>query len=460
MLGKMQIITIAVVAVVVVASIGIAWAVLREGDGHDRISIDAQLEVFGNANGDNIIDHDDLTIILDIIKGEKSFEDHPLADANCDGIIDQRDYDLTNSIINADPDHKVRINIINYYISDAYVDSVLYPITSAAATASLNSLLAFKYLGITNELKGLTYSSLDSSLFSEYITLMKAFPTLGINVYTMDVERVSTCVTDYGISAIISEDNVAYLPNASPASNILNGTGVDIVRIKPGVVDSGEYMSSILMLAFLFDTDGKGYMKKCLEVIEWYEDFFTDLNNKLGGVKNKVSAVASSMTTYVSLLSSNNTEIIQAAGAEYPLADLKSGSSTSIAFTRGSDTWLYNYKIDRLILLRGSSSAATGPFSWYGGTAMTTGFNTVKGYFDNWESTECYKKGNVYIVCGDMPVILRVAYVAQILYPNIFGQDFAYNYNVDFIQKFFGWDENMIKDKPFCISMSDVGITV
>lgn len=459
MLGTTKIIAVAVIIIVAAASVGVGWMALKGGDDA-RVSIDAKLEVFGNANGDDVIDQADLSIIQSIIDGETALESYPLADADCNGVVNQLDYNLTNNIINADSGHKVRINIINYHIGSAYIDSVLYPITSAAATASLNSLLAFKYLGIINELKGLSYSSLDSALFSEYIGIMNTFPTLGINVYTMDVERVSACVTNYGISAIISEDNVAYLPNASPGSNILNGTGVDVVRIKPGVVDSKEYMSSILMLAFLFDTDGKGYMEKCKEVIEWYEDFFTDLNNKLGGVRKKASAVASSMTTSISLLTSNNTDIILAAGAEYPLADMSSGSSTSVTFTRGADTWLYNYKIDYLILLRGSSSAATGPFSWYGGTAMTTGSNTVKGYFSNWESTECYQKGNVYVVCGDMPVVLRVAYIAQILYPNVFGQDFAYKYNLDFVQKFFGWDENMIKGKLFSVSMGDAGITL
>ena len=99
-----------------------------------------------------------------------------------------------------------------------------------------------------------------------------------------------------------------------------------------------------------------------------------------------------------------------------------------------------------------------GTFSWYEGTAITKGSSTLKNYMSFFQTLECYQKGNVYVVCGDMPVVLRIAYIAQILYPNIFGQDFAYNYNLEFVQKFFGWDESMVKNKPFYVSMSDVGL--
>ena len=211
MSGKTKIISIAIAVIAAIASAGAARLFLQNG-GRGKIETNAQLEVFGNANGDDRIDQEDMDIIHDIISGIRYFKDYPLADANYDGVIDENDYELVKAIINADSKNKVRISIINYYAGERYVDSVMYPITAAAATASLNQLLLFKYLGIVDEIKGVSPSSLDSVLFPEYVDIMNRYPVLSGNVYTMDVEKVSNCISSYGISAIISEDNVEGKP--------------------------------------------------------------------------------------------------------------------------------------------------------------------------------------------------------------------------------------------------------
>ena len=455
MLGRTQLIAIVVVAVVAAASAGVAVIAFKNG-GQDRINIDAQLEVYGNANGDDRIDQNDLGIIRDIINSARSFSDHPLADANCDGIVDDADYKMVESIIGADSDHKVRINIINHFDGKTQIEkNVLYPITSAVATGAANQLLIFKYLGIVDEIKGLSWAGApDSFLFSEYKHLITPGKRLETSATRMDLEKVSELVDKDGVSAIITADNRTYVNNASAFKSM----GVDTIRVTPAAVDSSDYMSTVLMIAFLFDTDGKGYMQKCADLIKWYEDFFTDLNNKLGGVKNKVSAVTSSSNTAISSNTSDYTDVLLAAGAVFPITgiDWAGSASKSYDHTQG-DTWLNAYSIDYVIPIR---TSVENTFSWYAGTAITAGSNTLKSYMNYFQTLECYKNKNVYVVCGDMPVVLRIAYVAQILYPDVFGQDFAYNYNVNFVKKFFGWEESAIKGKPFYVSMNDVGITV
>ncbi|MDR0508750.1 MAG: dockerin type I repeat-containing protein [Candidatus Methanoplasma sp.] len=444
-------IVILVVAVVVVSSIGVAWFVFGD-EGRDRIEIDAQLEVFGNANGDNTIDQADLDLIQDIIKGEKSFENYPLADADCNGVVNQLDYNLTNSIINASSNNRVRINILNHYDGGTLVETVMYPVTSAVATGAANTILIFKYLGIVNEIKGLSWAGApDAFLFSEYQHLVTESKRLETSATRMSVEKVSELVTSDKVSAIVTADNRTYVTNAGTFKQM----GVDTIRVTPAAVDSSDYMSTVLMIAFLFDTDGKGYMQKCSELISWYEGFFTDLNSKLDGVKKKASAVTSSSNTAVSSNTSDYTDVLVAAGAVFPITGIDWAGSASKSYDYKEDTWLNVFKIDYLIPIR---TSVEGAFSWYEGTAITKGSSTLKNYMSFFQTLECYQKGNVYVVCGDMPVVLRIAYIAQILYPNIFGQDFAYNYNLEFVQKFFGWDESMVKNKPFYVSMSDVGL--
>jgi ABC-type Fe3+-hydroxamate transport system substrate-binding protein len=194
-------------------------------------------------------------------------------------------------------------------------------------------------------------------------------------------------------------------------------------------------------------------MAKCSELISWYENFLTGLNNKLDGIKNKVSAVAASSNDGVSTNSSDYTDVLRAAGATFPLMDIDDASS-SVTYNGSSDTWLNSYDLDYVICLRTSNTG----YSWYGGTALTDGSSTLKTYVNNWRTLECYEKNHVYVICGDMPVMLRIAYVAQTLYEDVFGQDYAYNVNVEFVEKFFGWDESMIKGKPFVVSMEDLGV--
>lgn len=451
-MSSIKTIVIAVVVVVVVASVGVAWFVFSD-NGRGRTEISAQLEVFGNANGDGEIDEADLSIIQDIIDGKRSFEDHPLADADCNGVVNQLDYNLTNSIIRADSSNRVRINILNHYDGGTVVETVMYPVTSAVATGAANTILIFKYLGIVNEIKGFSWAGApDAFLFSEYQHLISEPQRLETSATRMSVEKVSELVTRDKVSAIVTADNRTYVTNASTFKQM----GVDTIRVTPAAVDSNDYMSTVLMIAFLFDTDGKGYMQKCSELISWYEDFFTVLNNKLDSVKKKVSAVTSSSNTAVSSDTSDYTDVLTAAGAKFPITGIDWAGSASKSYDyRNGDTWLNVFSIDYVIPIR---TSVEGSFSWYEGTAITRGSTTLKNYMSYFQTLECYQKGNVYVVCGDMPVVLRIAYIAQIMYSDTFGEDFAYNYNLEFVQKFFGWDESMVKNKPFYVSMSDVGL--
>jgi ABC-type Fe3+-hydroxamate transport system substrate-binding protein len=277
----------------------------------------------------------------------------------------------------------------------------------------------------------------------------------------MDFEKVSNLVDTQGVTAIITADNRTYVTNEST----FEAAGVDVIRIMPSAVDTTDYMQTVLMIAFLFDA-GQGYMQKCTELIQWYEDFFTDLNNKLSHVKDKVSAVTASSNNAISSNTSDYTNVLLAAGATYPLDGIDWGGSASKTYdVNNGDTWLNSYDIDYIIPIRtsvdvtGVSASAPSAFSWYGGTALTDGKATLSLYMSYFRTTQSYHNDDVYIVCGDMPVVLRIAYVAEVLYPDAVGENFAYNYNLEFVEKFFGWNEDAIKGKPFCVSMSDLGIT-
>jgi len=108
-----QIATILVVSAVIVAGIGAAWFALKD-DG-ERVTIDAALEVYGNANNDDRIDMADIDLIREIIDGVKDFKDYPLADANYDGDVDEMDFAQIDAILGASSQNQVRVHHINHY---------------------------------------------------------------------------------------------------------------------------------------------------------------------------------------------------------------------------------------------------------------------------------------------------------------------------------------------------------
>ena len=459
LLKTKMILAIAIAAGVVVAGVGIGWMLLQDDGPDEGTSFSGSLEVLGNANGDGKIDLDDINVIQDIIDGKKSFADHPLADANNDGTVDNADIEKVQAILDATASSKEKIWVINHTTDarETYITGVMYPITAAVATGSANSLLNFKYLGIHTELKGLSFGGTkpDTTLFYEFSTLLNG-ANLGVipggttSANNMHLESVAALKVSQGVSAVITADNKGYVENETD----LNGIGIDVIRVKASSPDQEEYNSALLMLAFLFDTGGKGYMDRCEELIIWQNSFLDDLEKRISTVTDKVSAVPSSTQGYFSTGTSEYTNVTAAAGATYPLEDYRDHASTSVAHNLTSGgTWFLAYDIDYIINIRASPTG----YSWYGGTALDAAA-TIEAMFTQWSATECYSKNNVYLVCGDMPVILRIAYVAEILYPGLFENGYADALHLEFAKKFMGFSDSFMSGKKFAVSMADVGL--
>ena len=77
---------------------------LLAGAGEEEGPFDGGLQVFGNADGDDVIDMADVRVIGDVI--ESADWDpmvHPFADANCDGIVDYEDIRLVRDFLDGKP---------------------------------------------------------------------------------------------------------------------------------------------------------------------------------------------------------------------------------------------------------------------------------------------------------------------------------------------------------------------
>ena len=173
---------IAIVAIIVIVAAGIGGVILITKDKNNGPTINASLEVFGNANNDYKIDNSDVDVIKNIIdkKDGYTLEKYPLADANHDSKVDQSDIDLTNKIIaGGDVNNKIKIWLINHttdtttYPNGQYAAEVSWPVSKCVANGAANALIIYEMVGIRDNIVGINYSSSSPPMRSSTSTTMR-----------------------------------------------------------------------------------------------------------------------------------------------------------------------------------------------------------------------------------------------------------------------------------------------
>ena len=113
-----------------------------------------------------------------------------------------------------------------------------------------------------------------------------------------------------------------------------------------------------------------------------------------------------------------------------------------------------DYDIDKLVIIRTGSG-----YSWYGGTALTDGVSTLTSYMMAFSDSEPFYNNEVYVLSGDMPILLRTVYAACILYPDLFDEEWAEEYNVQLCTEYLGLSEDMVRGGTYYVSMKDLGLS-
>jgi len=126
-----MILAVAAIAILIVA--GISLAVLNndaKGTKDQTITETNRLVVFGNANNDDYIDGDDVSLIEDIAEGRTTWNStkNPFADVNVDGGVDSTDVMLVKKIVSKE---KTIVYYLDFQDEAVVVD---YPITGTIGT--------------------------------------------------------------------------------------------------------------------------------------------------------------------------------------------------------------------------------------------------------------------------------------------------------------------------------------
>ncbi|MDY5678897.1 MAG: hypothetical protein SPF21_02985 [Candidatus Methanomethylophilaceae archaeon] len=418
--------TIAVIAVIIIV-IAAAAVVIVNGSSTSKedVKIESSLRVFGNADGNYTIDNDDVAIIEDILKLSETdraqkLVEYPLADANYDGKITEDDLTLVKKIVNDEPCTVYHYNTSN--VQDYVVDTK-WPIKSALATGAANNLWLLTMAGADDMVYGITYSassSPDPTLFPRFSQM----ESIGSSSTKMPVDNASKWISQYKVTAIISDKTESTIDKATVEPQY-EKMGVDIVRIGAAVVDVDDYCSQLFLIGFLFQTEDK-----CLDIAKWWKSLQNEIDSKLEGVqKVKVVSCNGSLTNsgmWVSAGVSDYKDLVVVAGGEYALDDKVLTKYTSGAYFKKTDSWLYNYDFDYIINIKTND--------WYSGTVDDAA--KYAECIDEFSETQAYQNKGGYVITGDAPIPVRIAYATCVMYGDIFSEDWADQKNKEFFEKF------------------------
>lgn len=426
---NVKITAIAVVLVVVVA--GCAAYLLMNNDNDDSYrSTDTtgRLAIMGNANNDDYLDNEDLSTIDAIIDGTVSATDYPMADANNDGKVDSADREMVQKMINRES------MTINYINGNDEIKSVMYPVnrvvvvgTNVALTLkAVGAVASGKVVGTTGE------SSKDYYLFSEF----KDLPKVSDSTFKADYDAVSKISN---VDAIVTMSTPSYITNESTFTN----AGISVIRMASS--DGMKSTSVALTMGYLLNLEDRAndYAKFCDKVLSYISEKKDTIPES--SVK---TCLAATMSNYVCGTASDYYELTVMVGGKN-LADW----STMTQRFKSGDEWLLNdkYHAEAFIHYHG--------YSYDPSEDQTTMYKTYRGYF---EATQTVKDGNYCLINSNMPAIVRLAYTASVLYPEIFGADYGDKIHQEYIDNYI---DNLSKagykvtDMKFVLTDSDFGIT-
>lgn len=409
--GKM-IAVISVVAILVVGGIAVGLILNnKDSDDKEKDKFDeVGLKVLGNINKDNAITTADYDEVKKLVDEGKSAEDYPLADANNDGVLDDKDLEVIDKVIKKE---STTIWHINYYDQDSNgtMDRVLvstkYPVTSTIMTGSTNNFLMFSLLKIPagDVVKGACYtSSGDTFLFGTNYMDTSKVKNLGSSSQEIQFEdgngAASELIKAQSVTCLVTDWNRGYIPNESAFEK----AGVDVVRIAAASVDKDVYTHTILLMGLLFSQE-----EQAGKILSLYNSTFDEINEAISHLSSdqKKKAVASSMDGAVSSEDSDYTAVTVAAGAEFGLPGFDFGGSTVIYVADNLGVFdTREYSFDNIVHIR---TALT-----YGKTEAQVAeyWATYANAMGLWEHAN---DGQV-LISGSIPVPCRVAYAAYAIY--------------------------------------------
>lgn len=383
-----KIVAIIVVVVIVVAAVGAAIALTGSDDnGPTTHNYGGDLLVYGNANEDSVIDENDIAYIQAVIDGTETATE--FCDANHDGKIDENDIAQVRSMIAREDGLTV------WYIDGmGSVNTVTWPLNTFVVLANSPQLMALA-IGLDNS-RILMYSKADSVLFQSFTGA-----TLNENASLSDFESI----TGSGVpDAVIVGNSDSNLTNNDIMSLYVRA-GIDIIPVVG--MDGEESASSALTLGYLCDCE-----EQAREYAQWCNDMLDEIERLVATMPADQRKTGLTWFGGFAAAGYDNdyTKAMEAAGG-VAIADWSGWQRLDA----DNSTWILNYDPDCIIRI----------YTMGYGASDSARVSVYETYANIIAPMRAYQEDNFVLIDFTLPQTLRIAYMAEFMYPEVFGEGFA-----------------------------------
>jgi len=386
---------------------------------------DFTLEIFGNANMDDIIDEMDIEYVQGIIDGTN--DETELSDANQDGNVDQGDIDRIKQIIEGTESELYYIDCIGD------VKRVKHPLEKIIIVYD-NTAEIIRILGAEDRVVGVDSEEFSGAIgkYPRYFPEFQQMPSIGTRS-DCDAEMILELNPDALILGVKT--------GCPEIETEIEGSGIDIVRLETW----SKGVPSLMMLAYMLDEvdNAKKYR-------EWQNEYLDMVRERVEGIpideRPRVFVDRPGGTTVAR--GSGYSEAIERAGGINIAADLLGSSSERSNTLPAVDTeWVLEQNPDVIIGL-----------SWSGGYEVDD-IGVLKARHDEiletpgFNDTNAGKNGEVYVTYfvntlgpGDH---IGVLYFAKWLYPDLFWDVDPQAAHQEYIDKFQNVDYDLEENGVF-----------
>lgn len=442
------IIAVAVVVIVVVAGVG--YYILADDGGEETVPpttgddvTDCHLWVYGNVNGDDYIDQEDIDLLESIIAGEAeevyiiAYDGYSasgvsqrisLADANQDGVLDEDDVEYIRDIISYMERYSEAVNsdtldsfneefTLYYNNCDNVASSVHLPIKTLISMYFSNSEIV-RLLGAVDRVVATDDTTLNKpTLLPEF----QGLPDIG------DRKAVS-------VEAVLATGADAYFTgSASTYSDYLEdgvGDSMDVIRLSAW--EDNNVMVGALTLGYILGCTDAAY-----EYIDWCNHYIDLIAERTAGIDDRATVISPKgrVSDSTTLLEGNGPgsgqyEINELAGAD----DLSDQLTASDEYPNYSQEWALVANPDFIVI------------SGYAGWEYTNDdiqlriLDVIDKVEYTYAGTTAVNEGQVYFICNELYTgpsnIIAMVYVATWIYPDLFEDLDGLTVFQEYIDKF------------------------
>ncbi len=417
---------IAIVAVAVVVVAGGAGAFVMMNQNKDPVKVDASLLIMGNADNNAKIDSGDVDVIKKIINGDEGYtlEKYPLADANNDKAVNDADVELVEKMIKHEEGITINVVCTKTDKKTQYIQPITYPLKKTVVLGT-NLISTHILVGAAEFIKGYTKTNYGVA----HGSVIDHAEKLGGGIFDMDTD--DSVKNFKALDAKIHLDAVVTIPSESylkTSESVVTDAGIPLIRLNSS--DGMDSIGGALTIGYIYGEDCEKiaykYAEKSYEVLN-------HITNKVKDIKDedKKTFVAITMGYYFSEDESDYVGVGEFAGGKN-ICTLKGNGSTKI---KDGDEYYKTWRPDYMISFR--TLDYTIDYTDISKAKPTT--LTPKGTWDSYSKYfdmmgDSYK--HLIYVNTSMPVICRMAYIAEIFYPDLFEDDYGNKVHQEFVNEF------------------------